>query len=154
RRVCEAGLVEHRARIMEFARPALALSTKQTPEGRIAVGATKFGGRPDLPAGSRWPRCDRGPLEFLAQFDLAELQQAFAGGALLPARGLLSFFMYHNYPEDEYGNGRESPPKHTGGVRILHTPNTSKLARLEPPDDLTEDLGQPKDSCLVTFAEM
>src|SRR4051812_980295 len=79
RRLCKGGLAEHRATIMALAQPALALETKASAEGRIAVGATKFGGKPDLPTGSEWPRCDRGPLEFLAQLDLAEFHRTFAG---------------------------------------------------------------------------
>lgn len=153
RRLSASGLGQHRGRILDLAQPALALSTRVCPESRIVIGATKFGGQPDLPPGSEWPRCGRGPLEFLAQLNLAEFHKTFAGRAL-PSRGLLSFFMYHNYPQDEYGDGREEPPSHKGGLRIIHTEDTSKLTRLDPPDDLTEDLGRPRRPCRITFAEL
>jgi uncharacterized protein (TIGR02996 family) len=153
RRLCDGGLAESRARIVELAQPALAMNTKVRPESRIAVGATKFGGKPDLLPGSEWPRCDRGPLEFLAQLDLAEFHQTLAGRAL-PPKGLLSFFMYHNFPEDDYGDGREEPPVRTGGLRIIHTEDIVKLTRLDPPDDLTENLGRPRNTCRITFREV
>ncbi|MBY0526306.1 MAG: DUF1963 domain-containing protein [Gemmataceae bacterium] len=153
RRICASQFAEYRTTIMELARPALAMTAKGCPESRIATGATKFGGLPDLPPGSVWPRCEQGPLEFLAQLDLVEFHTTLAGRAL-PPKGLLSFFMYHNYPEDEYGNGREEPTVDKGGLRIIHTEDTSRLTRLAAPDDLDEDLGQPKKPCQVKFVEL
>lgn len=152
RRIFESGLVEYRARIMGLARPALALTSKASSESRIAVGTTKLGGTPELPAGARWPRCDQGPLEFLAQLDLAEFHNTFAGRALPPA-GLLSFFSYHNYPEAEYGDGREGPFGYVDGLRVLHTEDTSRLHRLDPPEDLTDDLGPPRKPCRIAFTQ-
>jgi uncharacterized protein (TIGR02996 family) len=144
RRLCADGLTEHRARIMGLARPTVAMATKPDLDTHIAIGRTKFGGRPHLPAGIEWPRCDRGPLEFLAQFDLSGLQHTLAGRAL-PATGLLSFFMYHNYPQDQHGG--------EGGLRIIHTPDSAKLLPLDPPRDLTADLGRPDKTCRVSFTE-
>jgi hypothetical protein len=129
---------------MQLARPTLAFVTKPGLDSHIAVGRTKFGGRPHLPAGTEWPRCGRGPLEFLAQLNLSELRQTVAGRAL-PPTGLLSFFMYHNYPEDQHGGA--------GGLRIIHTPDVSRLLPLDPPRDLTTDLGRPDKTCKVSFTE-
>ena len=64
------------------------------------LGATRFGGKPDVPSDFVWPTYegesydhvvkDR-PLTFLAQFNCAELAQ-FDKEHLLPDHGLLSFF--------------------------------------------------------------
>jgi uncharacterized protein (TIGR02996 family) len=145
RRLCEEGLAEHRGRIMQLARPTLAFVTKPGQDTHIAVGRTKFGGRPHLPAGTEWPRCGRGPLEFLAQLNLSDFKQTVAGRALPPA-GLLSFFMYHNIPEDQHGG--------EGGLRIIHTPDTSRLVPLDLPRDLTADLGRHEETCTVSFTEL
>jgi uncharacterized protein (TIGR02996 family) len=145
RRVCEGGLAAHRAAIMALAMPALAIAIKPRSESQIALGRTKFGGLPHLPRGAPWPRCERGPLEFLAQLDLAELQQTFAGRAL-PGAGLLSFFMYHHYSNDQYGGA--------GGLRIIHTEDPAGLVRLDPPDDLTEEIGRPSTPCRLSFTEL
>jgi uncharacterized protein (TIGR02996 family) len=144
RRLCAAGLAEHRARIMALAPPTLAFVTRPARDSHIAVGRTKFGGRPHLPAGIDWPRCSRGPLEFLAQLNLSDFKQTVTGRALPPS-GLLSFFMYHNYPEDQHSG--------EGGLRIIHTPDTSRLAPLDPPRDLTADLGRHEETCTVSFTE-
>jgi uncharacterized protein (TIGR02996 family) len=145
RRLCEGGVAEYRAPILRLARPTLAFITKPGLDSHIAVGRTKFGGRPHLSTGTEWPRCRRGPLEFLAQLDLSELRQTVAGRAL-PQKGLLSFFMYHNYPNDEHGGD--------GGLRVIHTPDTSKLVPLDPPGNLTADLGRPDKTCTVSFTEL
>jgi hypothetical protein len=41
--------------ILRLARPALMLATEPRDEGAIAIGSTKIGGKPDLPAGITWP---------------------------------------------------------------------------------------------------
>jgi uncharacterized protein (TIGR02996 family) len=148
----DLGLDKHRSAIMALARPAVALVTQSPcPENKVPIGSTKFGGLPSLPRGTEWPRCEGGPLEFLAQFDLAEVHQTIAGRALPPA-GLLSCFMYHNYPQDEYGEdkyGRGVP----GGLRIIYTPADTELWPLGPPDDLTRDLGSPLNPCRLMISE-
>jgi len=152
RRLREGGLTADRDAVMALALPTLTFQAEPAAEEDIAVGVTKFGGRPDLPAGTLWPRCDRGPLEFLVQLDMAEFQDTCVGRSLPPG-GLLSFFMYHNYSDDEYGNGRDWPPEDTGGLCVIHTLDTSALARLDPPDELSADRGRPRKPCRVTFRE-
>jgi hypothetical protein len=61
------------------------------PGGRaVTRGATRLGGRPDLPAGAHWPTCRGRRLSFLAQVDLGELDAAVPGATR--GRGLLSVF--------------------------------------------------------------
>ena len=151
RRIRECGEGPRRAKILARARPAVAIDTERAADDDFPIGASKFGGRPDLPRGAAWPRCEASPLQFHAQFDLSELSRTVAGRALPPA-GLLSFFMYHDYPQDSYGepeHGRGVP----GGLHIIHTPPGAELHRLAPPDDLTADHGPPGRPCRLTLTE-
>ena len=81
------------------------------------IGASKFGGRPHLPAGFAWPWYHgetlyydgknftkvsvHRPLSFLCQIDLAEAAPLDKTG-LLPKSGLLSFFYELEGPQSEY----------------------------------------------------
>src|SRR3712207_4143945 len=100
-----AGLRGHAAEaIAGYAVPSLEFSAA-TPT-TVPVGATKIGGRPDLPKDRAWPRrSDRLrkramepalgaiPLAFLVQVDLEEAARALpADENPLPASGVLSFF--------------------------------------------------------------
>ncbi len=93
------------------------------PEGvgdELPVGATKVGGEPDLPDGTRWPTDDDDrPLAFVGQIALADLLAAGVGD--LPA-GLLSFF----FAFDE---------TMSGGC-VLHSSDGVALRRREAPDSL------------------
>lgn len=72
-------------RLAELARPTVLLTPATRP------GVSKLGGHPDLPSGAGWPQGDHGPLAFLAQIDLAELQAAEAID-WLPPEGRLYVF--------------------------------------------------------------
>lgn len=81
--------------LMRHARPTLHMLSVPTAEGDLPHGATKFGGRADLPSGVEWP-VSRGPSWhvagiFCAQIRLSDLRLALVGREL-PRRGLLSFF--------------------------------------------------------------
>lgn len=131
-RVREFDLEPFLDRLLALARPVLELNEVMlVDETVIPPGGSKLGGRPALPRGAAWPRSDRGPLRFFAQFDLADLHPT-AGGRPLPAAGLLSFFTYQNLPEDRHGD-----------PRVIFTPPGVDLGLLDPPDDLAEDLGRP-----------
>jgi uncharacterized protein YwqG len=58
---------------------------------KLAIGASRFGGVPDLPPGATWPERDGVPMEFIAQIRLADLAAAGADERL-PAHGSLLFF--------------------------------------------------------------
>src|SRR5262249_3660385 len=86
------GFARRRAQIEALVEPALLLTTTEAKESTVPLGASKVGGRPDLPAGANWPLHSSGkPLAFLGQIDLAA---ATAVAALpgLPRAGLLQFF--------------------------------------------------------------
>ena|SRR5947209_1232841 len=53
--------------------PAVRLSRQIVHDDTIPTGASKIGGRPDLPPGFVWPERHRIARSFLAQMDLAEV---------------------------------------------------------------------------------
>lgn len=90
-------------------------------EADETLGATRFGGLPDLSPGAPWPAAPGGEhLTFLAQLDLADVAIR-AGANALPPEGLLSIFA---------GNLQDDPEK--GAAAILTAPGTP-LVRLQPP---------------------
>ena len=105
------------------------------------LGATRFGGKPDVPPDFVWPTYegesydnvvkDR-PLTFLAQFNCAELAQ-FDKEHLLPDHGLLSFF----YETDTQCWGYD--PKDKGCARVYWFEDMSALSAADFPADMGED---------------
>jgi hypothetical protein len=62
------------------------------PPRRIPLGASRFGGRPDLPKGHRWPRIDGHPLTFIAQLRWDETVATFPVDTAFPRAGLVTVF--------------------------------------------------------------
>ena len=71
--------------------PAIRIEPTIVDEDTIPVGASKLGGRPDLPPDFVWPEWKGTGLTFLAQFQLSELV-AYDVERLLPGEGMLYFF--------------------------------------------------------------
>ena len=109
------------------------------------LGATRFGGKPDVPPDFVWPTYegesydhvvkDR-PLTFLAQFNCEELAQ-FDKEHLLPDHGLLSFF----YETDTQCWGYD--PKDQGCARVYWFEDMSALSAADFPADMEEDFKFP-----------
>jgi uncharacterized protein YwqG/predicted DNA-binding protein (MmcQ/YjbR family) len=134
------GLKGRGKAIRKLARPALLLRTKKSSEAKIPTGATKVGGRPDLPAKAEWPAYRDGrPLAFLAQINLAQVAKVGTPVKGLPAAGLLSVFSVWGWmkaddfdpqvPQDGTGADQEE----NGWTVALHTPARTRLERRKPP---------------------
>lgn len=114
-------------------------------QGKLAVGASKFGGRPDVPADFIWPvfetdtreddQVKERPLAFLAQFDCAQLAPLDPEG-LLPKEGLLSFF--YELESQRWGYD----PKDAGCARVFWF--EGPLAPAEFPAELAENFRLPE----------
>lgn len=90
--LAEHGLDHLRPALEGVVRPAIQVTGRRVPGKRApAVGASRFGGLPDLPRGVPWPAVDDVTLAFVGQIDLQDLA-GFEGAEMLPSRGLLSFF--------------------------------------------------------------
>lgn len=107
------------AELAKVARPTLALVATD------ARSASWIGGRPALPAGTRWPTGDHGPMTFIAQLALTDLDPAAWPG---PRDGHLHIFC----DVDPENGGFDD----AGACRVLHT--VGAVAVRESPPDLNE----------------
>ena len=126
-------------------RPATRLRTRSAADADIPLGASRIGGRPDLPPSFEWPRwdgfdepdqvlsngmripmgCKPKALSFLAQVNLAEAPDATG---LLPEQGWLCFFY------DAEGQPWGFDPRHRGGARVAYFESErSSLIRTDAP---------------------
>jgi len=90
------------------------------------VGATRFGGVPDLEAGQPWPTHEGRPLEFLAQVALHDVAELDADG-ILPNGGLLSFFVDASFT----ASGAD---RYLGSSCVLFFEDGAALAPASAPD--------------------
>jgi len=141
-KIAESQTQAFRDEILASARPALRLvvdelvvdvrdfrSTLPAPD---ALGTTRLGGDPDLPAGASFPTAADGvPLHFLGQFNLADFQGT-VGGRAFPASGLLSLFRTQSDGMNCYSKNADFP-------RLVQlTPQNSRLTRLVRPTGLMD----------------
>lgn len=85
--------------IKSLIKPTALLDLKN---GIPKVGASKFGGRPDLPNESFWPQFEGKPMAFLCQINTIELSHVDCGFKF-PKNGLISVFHFFERPDNEYG---------------------------------------------------
>lgn len=135
--IIDTELTDLKDVVMSLARPMLAITTEPISEDMIPIGGSKFGGHPDLAPDATWPRCERGPLGFLGQISLSELQETQVAH-ILPANGLLSVFAYQN-AETGYQPGVAEPLNDS--TRVIFTPANRLLERRNAPEDLHADNG-------------
>ena len=86
--------------------PAIRIEPTMVDEDTIPVGASKLGGRPDLPPDMAWPERDGKPLGFLAQFNLAEVAPYDVEKALPPSGVLYFCYDFAAAPWGLYGEDR------------------------------------------------
>ena len=72
-------------------RPAIAFDSERIDDAEIPLGASKFGGAPDVADDFNWPLFQNQPLSFVAQINLDEIAPFDIEG-VFPPSGLLSFF--------------------------------------------------------------
>ncbi len=141
---------------------AILIRTERVTLEGLPLGASRFGGCPDLPRGFEWPRCmgsdyvydpksgrtvPSAPkevcLNFLAQINLVDLP-ASETAALLPSRGYLCFF--YDCIHQPWG----FDPKDKMGWRIAYfdTPS-SQLVRTQSPQTEPECAFFP---CRLSYA--
>lgn len=84
-----AGLGRFAPEVEALIRPAIVATANA--DDAVPVGASRFGGEPDLPAGAAWPLAWGLPMEFVAQVKLADLA-VHDVERVLPETGSLLFF--------------------------------------------------------------
>lgn len=119
--------------------PAYRITSQPRPLETLPLGASRFGGSPDLPAGFEWPQHRGRPITFLAQFDLSELQLP-----TLPPKGWLLFF--YDVAEQPWG----FDPLHRGSARVIYLDvERDALLRATHPD--VTSAGGPYEPCALAF---
>ncbi|WP_436791996.1 DUF1963 domain-containing protein [Yinghuangia sp. YIM S10712] len=81
--------------LLSLKRPALRIARGDSIDAFAPV--SRLGGRPLAAPGTSWPVAEDGPLDLLAQIDLADVARVWPDGPL-PDHGLLSFFCDINEP--------------------------------------------------------
>ncbi len=94
--------------IHSLLKPAIWLVTNPAEETTIALGQSKIGGLPHLPAHWSYPHFEDKPLGFLAQINLAEIPNELQL-APLPSTGILYFFSLYGLLQDDGYLGPDLP---------------------------------------------
>lgn len=116
------GIADQAQAFLALRRPAIWFGDPcwvDVEEAPTPVGATRFGGEPDLPPEMPWPTFNGEPMTFAAQIDLEALRR-FPAARELPPTGLLSFF----YAFDDH----PSTPS-----RVIHIASRAGLSRRATP---------------------
>lgn len=124
----DAKLGRIAAQVADLAIPSFCLQTTKMADDDIAVGASKLGGLPDLPADSPWPSMNETPLSFVAQINLEQL----GGPSSAPAEGLLLFF--YNDKQTAWG----FDPKDRAHWQIIFVDGSQRLERTQPPAHIAQ----------------
>ena len=126
----DTDLAPYAEALAAIAQPAIGITIEDTSDA-LPTGTSKFGGLPDLPTNTAWPKKEGKALNFLAQIRLADVK-AQDEEHLLPTSGLLSFF----YDADEQPYGAK---EQFGGWRVLYFAEGTPLAVAAAPDNLISD---------------
>jgi uncharacterized protein YwqG len=115
--------------LARLAQPALRISATPTEDDHLAVGTSKLGGWPDVPADFRWPMLSGVPMSFIGQIHLADIADEPAA-QLLPKDGLLALF----YDAQQHIFGDQ--PTDREGWGLFWFSSDALLARAQPPEPL------------------
>lgn len=94
-----AGFTTIADQVSAAARPAVMIDRQVLRREPSALGTTRLGGRPDLPAGTQWPRCRGLQQSFLGQIRVLDLPKE--AQELRRLGGSLLFFTVNGSAEDE-----------------------------------------------------
>lgn len=85
-------LAEHTDALLRLLEPSIRIGVLGVAADELPLGASRFGGCPDLPQTIAWPRGAKRPLALAAQLRLADLA-SFDQQQALPPTGWLYFFI-------------------------------------------------------------
>ena len=143
--VANKGLGERWPLLAPHCRPSIrVLPRAVAPDAPLALGASRLGGAPDLPAAA-WPTWQGRSLSFVAQLNLAEVVLHDARG-LLPPTGWLAFF--YDAQEQPWGND----PADRGRAVVQYYPAAAALTTRPLPPDLTAAAYSAFPAAALTFA--
>ncbi len=126
----ELEIADHAGAIKSWLRPCAYFKRQRAAESKLQVGASKFGGSPDVPADFSWPvGSDGQPQCFLLQLNLDELA-GFSLDLALPSTGLLLVFA-----DEDHGSEPMSA--------VFHFDHHTSLLRTDLPYDLPQEALRP-----------
>ncbi|PEU78292.1 cytoplasmic protein [Bacillus cereus] len=128
------GLTHLKEELIHTVFPCVKVVPKQ--EETVAIGSSKVGGVPDLPDSFEYPMHKGNPLQFIAQFNLNDLQNVGMDHDL-PNTGMLYFFSIGNYFEEDVN------PTEAGRVLYYNVP----VEQLRRADGFQTNYSQ----CATTF---
>jgi uncharacterized protein YwqG len=137
------GLTRVATELASLAQPSTRLTTAPIDEAKLPVGASKFGGLPDLPIGTAWPILNGVAMSFVAQIRLEDAKP-FDTNHQLPPSGLLCFFF--DARQQTYG----ADPKDRDGWQVSYFADRAQLQRTNAPVILPNDARFKP--CALTFA--
>ena len=123
-----AGFAHIADRAAAAARPTVLVGRRLLRRAPRALGSSRLGGNPDLPAGMPWPLCGRRRQTFLGQFRLSELPPE-ASELGLHGGVLLLFTEVRFRSRSATGHGQWAGRCTT----LVHAPEGSLLARTRAP---------------------
>ncbi|WP_410982246.1 YwqG family protein [Bacillus cereus] len=89
----------------------------------LPIGSSKMGGVPDVPVSFEYPTYEGNSLDFIAQFNLTDLQD-IGMNHNLPEKGMLYFFYYGNHFVEEIN-------QHEAGCVLYCDVSTEQLQRMD-----------------------
>jgi hypothetical protein len=123
----QAGYGDIADRLAEAARPTMFLRPTRTGSMPSALGTSRLGGDPDLPANVAWPRCKGRPQSFIAQVRVRDLP---AGARELRRFGGVLLF----FTAVELDEGDPEYPMWAGDCSaVLHVRSGAALKRTKAP---------------------
>jgi hypothetical protein len=144
--VAGAGLGEFWEQLAPHCRPSIRVLPQAGPlAAPLALGGSRLGGAPDMPAAAAWPTWHGRSLSFVAQLNLAEVAPHDVR-KLLPSTGWLAFF--YDALEQPWGND----PADRGRAVVQYYPATEVLATRPLPPDLTAEAYSAFPVAALTFA--
>jgi uncharacterized protein YwqG len=120
---------KHREFITQNVRPAVDIIKKKN--AKPFLGSSRFGGKPDLPVGTKWPMYESLPYQFIGQINFSEISLKSNG---LPPAGLLCLFVSYA-PDDDapiFWND-------DGFIKAIFIPELTNLETVSPPPNFGLD---------------
>lgn len=130
---------ELRELMFKYANPRLGITAEAVGIDKLPLDGSRFGGCATLPDNVDWPACKNGPLTFIAQIALSEIQLTQVA-RFLPPDGWLSFFAFNEHVGGNYDDR---------DFRVIYTPGSESLSFRAPPED--KEFGEQ--SCRLIFLE-
>lgn len=138
------GLARIRDDISSLLANSIRIRTSPIKENSLPLGTSKIGGHPDLPPELEWPTWLKGPLSFIAQFNMGEVSK-YDIEKILPPTRILYFF----YDAEQSTWGFD--PDDRGSWRVLYfNGDISNLNRTPFPAYLHEE--GMYISCVLNFS--